>query len=175
MSTATRLPLDDPKWAQLSHAYGPAADIPVLLQKLADFPANNDHRDEPWYTLWSSLCHQGDVYSASFAAVPHIVDAATKDPHRATYNYFLLPACIEIARVKKNVPISTGLDSAYFQSLSDLLGLAAQKADQTWDEALTSSVLSAIAAAKGHAASAEIILELEGDAIPAVLTYLQNR
>lgn len=175
MVLTTGLPLDDPKWAQLSHAYGPAADIPLLLRELRDFPSSDDYRDEPWFTLWSSLCHQGDVYSASFAAVPHIVDAAAGDPRRATYSYFLLPACIEVARVKKDVQIPAGLDSAYFQSLRNLLDLAAGKAEETWDEALTSSALSAIAAAKGQTAVAEIILELEGDAIPAVLKYLQNR
>src|SRR5689334_11052561 len=117
MNSLTALLLDDPEWARLSHAYGPAADIPTLLRLLPEFPTSNSYKDEPWYTLWSSLCHQGDVYPASFAAVPHIVGAAAQDPRRATYNYFLLPTCIEIARVKHGVSIPDHLKVAYFDAL----------------------------------------------------------
>ena len=55
------------------------------------------------------------------------------------------------------------------------MDIAAQKARPAWDEDFTSSALARFAAAKGHVAVAEIILKLEGDAIPAVLTYVQSR
>lgn len=145
------------------------------MRKLAEFPPSDSYKDEPWYTLWSSLCHQGDVYPASFAAVPHVVLAAAQDPLRATYSYFLLPACIEIARIKKQVSIPAGFDPAYFESLLLLFDIVGKKTQQTWDEDFTSSALAAMAAAKGHVAVAEIILELESDAIPDVLMYVQNR
>lgn len=66
------LNLDSPKWSELDHAYGKASDIPDLLRQLETIP-NPDDNSEPWLSLWSSLAHQGDIYSASFAAVPHIV------------------------------------------------------------------------------------------------------
>jgi hypothetical protein len=54
--------LDDPCWQKLSHAYGSAADIPELLRQLARETGRKPAYDsEPWFTLWSSLCHQGDV------------------------------------------------------------------------------------------------------------------
>jgi len=66
------LSLESPRWSELTHAYGCASDIPALLRQLmAVSDANAD--EEPWFTLWSALAHQGDVYSASFAAVPHVV------------------------------------------------------------------------------------------------------
>jgi hypothetical protein len=52
-------------WAQLTHAYGSAEDIPGLLEL-----AVPDMRSEVWTELWSRLCHQGTVYPASFAALP---------------------------------------------------------------------------------------------------------
>lgn len=52
-------------WSELRHAYGPADDIPALLQRLDPNPGA-----EVWGELWSRLCHQGTVYSASYAALP---------------------------------------------------------------------------------------------------------
>jgi len=71
------LDLDDPRWSDLTHAYGKASDIPDLLRQLDKLPlATGDA--EPWFSLWSALAHQGDVYPASFAAVPHVVAMLAK-------------------------------------------------------------------------------------------------
>ncbi|MFC9092156.1 hypothetical protein [Streptomyces sp. NPDC057072] len=52
-------------WSSLHHAYGTAEDIPGLLSGVSPNP------DAPqWDDLWSRLCHQGTVYSASYAALP---------------------------------------------------------------------------------------------------------
>ncbi|MER5435310.1 hypothetical protein [Streptomyces sp. NPDC002588] len=59
-------------WSKLSHAYGPADDIPGLFARLDGGPGDK----EVWHELWSSLCHQGSVYSASFAALPVLTDIA---------------------------------------------------------------------------------------------------
>jgi len=69
------LDLDDRRWAELTHAYGSAADIPPLLRHLREFPPATDYRAEPYFSLWTALCHQGPVYPASYAAVPHLVAA----------------------------------------------------------------------------------------------------
>ncbi|MFB8354235.1 hypothetical protein [Streptomyces niveus] len=61
-------------WTQLSHAYGSAEDIPTLLDQIASDPS-----PERWNDLWSALCHQGSVYSASFAALPWLADVAERD------------------------------------------------------------------------------------------------
>jgi hypothetical protein len=53
------------------HAYGPADDIPGLLAQ-----AEPDPSSPVWDELWSRLCHQGTVYSASFAALPMLTDIA---------------------------------------------------------------------------------------------------
>ena len=78
------LALDDPRWGELEHAYGSAADVPGLLRELAASPApTGSYSGEPWFSLWSRLCHQDEVYAASYATVPHVVEIALshRGPH----------------------------------------------------------------------------------------------
>jgi hypothetical protein len=87
-------------WSALTHAYGPAGDIPALLSSARRAPAPRDYRDEPWFTLWSSLCHQGDVYSGSYAALPELVTIAEEriEEPRAALECLYLAAMIELER-----------------------------------------------------------------------------
>jgi hypothetical protein len=66
-------------WAQLRHTYGPAGDIPALLQAAA---GSSGGRDRAWAQLWDRLCHHGAVYSASAAAVPDLARLACDDTLR---------------------------------------------------------------------------------------------
>lgn len=54
-------------WATLTHAYGSAADIPAMLDAVTPEP-----HTEAWNDLWSAVCHQGSVYSASAAVLPQL-------------------------------------------------------------------------------------------------------
>jgi len=67
------LPLNDARWTALSDAYGASTGIPKLLAHAATLPEDFGEGAEPYFSLWSALCHQGDVYSASYAALPHLV------------------------------------------------------------------------------------------------------
>jgi hypothetical protein len=58
-------------WSQLTHAYGSAENIPGLFARLG-----GTEDDEVWQELWGSLCHQGSVYDASWAAMPVLADIA---------------------------------------------------------------------------------------------------
>src|ERR1700741_1246542 len=113
------LDLDSSKWAELSHAYGAASDIPALLRQLDSLPAA-EGKQEPWFSLWSALAHQGDVYSASFAAVPHVVRALASAPAAADSTYFQFPAWVEICRSKNGMAVPEDLAPAYFDALSQL-------------------------------------------------------
>lgn len=72
--TIPGLPLDDDRWAELEHAYGGAEDIPALLLALA--AANDDDADRLWEDAMSALMHQGDLFDATFAALPYVVALA---------------------------------------------------------------------------------------------------
>jgi len=54
-------------WANLRCAYGSGEFIPELLRRAE---ATGSDVGEEWTDLWSRICHQGTVYSASYAAVP---------------------------------------------------------------------------------------------------------
>ena len=156
------LSLESPRWSELRHAYGSAPDIPPLLRRLESFPSSSGDQ-EPWFSLWSALTHQGDVYSASFAAVPHVVSYLAADPNRADYSYFHFPAWVEVCRQKQNIVVPTELDLAYRDALAKLPTLAATAAEREWDESMLSCALAAIAAAKGFGTVAEAILEINSE------------
>jgi len=153
------LSLESPRWAELRHAYGSAADIPALLRQLDGLPRCAGDA-QPWFTLWSALAHQGDVYSASFAAVPHVVKALASAPSRADHAYFQFPAWVEICRAKKQAEIPEDLRCAYFEALAHLPALAAAASGRPWEPGFLACALAAIAAAKGQPSVAEAVLEL---------------
>jgi hypothetical protein len=153
------LPLSSPRWGELHDAYGSAAKIPALLRQLWDFPGD-DGSSEPWFSLWSALAHQGDVYSASFAAVPHVIDAIASSPGRVTDVYFHFPAWIEICRHKNSVDVPDELAAGYFDALKRVPALVATAAERQWSAGFSACALSATAAAKGQHKLAEALLEL---------------
>jgi hypothetical protein len=153
------LDLNSPRWSKLEHAFGNAGDTPSLLGQLRDLP-KSDGNNEPWFSIWSSLAHQGDVYSASFAAVPHVIAALASAPERADESYFQFPAWVEICRVKTATEPPEDLRSAYFESLARLPGLVAAAATRNWEPGFLACALSAIAAAKGQPMVAEAVLEM---------------
>lgn len=152
------LNLESSRWAELRHAYGSAQDTPALLQQLHALPTS-EGKAEPWFTLWSSLAHQGDVHSASFAAVPHVIEALASAPARADASYFHFPAWVEVCRVKSGTEVPEDLQASYFSSLARLPSLVALAAERQWEPEFLACALAAVAAAKGQPAVAEAVLE----------------
>src|SRR5262249_12107619 len=136
------IPLNSPRWLELTHAYGDASDIPELLRRLETFPSKADYKTEPYFSLWSALCHQGDVYSASYAAVPHIVGLLSTAPNTAPSDLFSLVGAIEIARASSHGPeIPKDLADSYFEALRQIPTLAAEAASTSWDEVRCRAIL----------------------------------
>jgi hypothetical protein len=164
------LALDDPRWSQLSHAYGDAADIPDLLRQLAiKTGPNENYRDEPWFSLWSSLCHQGDVYTASYVAVPHIVQIASEAKAPVHFSFFQLPAAIEVARKTGRGPgIPEAYTQDYYHAIARLMENANLFQNEPWDQSMFLSVAAAQAVVKGHIDVAEALLNLDADWIAKI-------
>jgi hypothetical protein len=159
---AAMLPLDDPSWPGLNHAYGSAADIPELLRALASSPAPSGAEEEPWFSLWSSLCHQGDVYEASYAAVPHIVEIASNVPGPIDFSFFHLPAAIEIGRHNRRGPaVPAHLEAAYYAAIKRLTECVCLHLKKDADRDMLLSAFTAIAVAKGDHRTAEAISNLD--------------
>jgi len=168
------LSLDSPRWSELKHAYGSASDIPPLLRQLGALP-KSEGKKEPWHTIWSALAHQSDVYSASFAAVPHVVSALASAPDRADFSYFQFPAWVEVCRVRSGTEIPQDLRAPYFEALSRLPELVGRVSAKKWDADFLACTLAAIAAAKGQPAIAEAVLELTPEVAEDFMKWFYER
>jgi len=153
------LPLDSARWDQLQHAYGDASDIPELLRQLETVPASKGEY-EPWFSLWSALAHQNDVYTASFAAVPHVVRALATSPLTADASYFQFPVVVEAWRQENKVAIPEDLQVMYFAALGALPDLVAKASKREWSGDFLVCALSALAAAKGFGKVATAVMEM---------------
>lgn len=161
------LPLESPRWSTLTHAYGSAENIPKLLMQLASTTEPKaGFQSEPWFSLWSSLCHQGDAYEASYAALPHIVEIACRATGSIDFSFFQLPAAIEIARNNGSGPqVPADLSVAYSDGVARLTECVAFHRTDPWDQPTLISAVCAQAVAKGHPMLAEAIMNLDDDLI----------
>ena len=172
---AGMLALDDPYWSQLHDAYGLASGIPELLRTAAQSPAPLQPDQEPWFSLWSALCHQGDVYTASYAAVPHLVRTSLTTLGAVGFSFFLLPTSIEVARAAgRGPPLPERLAASYEHAIHELSDSAFARKDEAWSEDFTKSVTAALAVAKGHHALAEALMNLDSDLIARINNFDWN-
>jgi hypothetical protein len=116
------LSLDSPRWKELRHAYGSAEHVPELIRAMtaesvprySDHPAKARSNPTPWDEVYSSLCHQGSAYSATYAALPHIVDIALRDGVSMRAATMVLAGTILIHNNPDNVPddLAAGFEKA---------------------------------------------------------------
>lgn len=153
--------LNQKEWAALNDAYGGAEKIPAYLSAVEADPSPKAADDEgPWFLLWSALCHQGDVFSASFAAVPHLLRIAKAARWPFASDLIGLPVSIEIARVRKGIQLSPNLEGDYRVSLKQIPGIMFQNIDSSWDHVFTQTATAALALCQGQVDLAEAIMEL---------------
>ncbi len=168
------LSLSSPRWSELTHAYGSAQDVPGWLLQLENLPSSEGNA-EPWFSIWSALAHQGDVYSASFAAVPHVVAALASAPGKADTSYFQFPAWVEICRAKSGVAVPSELSAAYASALARLPALVAEASQEPGSPVRLACMLAAVAVAQAQPAMAEAALELTPAVAEAFLEWQQEQ
>ncbi|MCK8677429.1 HEAT repeat domain-containing protein [Streptomyces lichenis] len=64
--------IEEVDWASLSHAYGPADDVPGLLRGLAS--ADPGEREAALDAMYGAVHHQGDVYDSTLACIPFLLE-----------------------------------------------------------------------------------------------------
>ena len=69
--------LEDVRWDHVEHAYGPAVDVPELLQQLT---GSREQQVRALYELHGNIWHQGTVYEATAHAVPFLARLALSEP-----------------------------------------------------------------------------------------------
>jgi hypothetical protein len=156
------LSLSDTVWSELRHAYGAAGDVPGLLSRAATDPRPGHHPESAWFALWSALCHQGDAYSASLAAVPHLIATAPEALARHSYEPLLLAASIEQARLEGRAPtVPPGLASAYTAAIETGRELAERAAPEAWNSDAQVALSGSLAVFRGDLAGAQAIFEAD--------------
>ena len=148
--------LDSEIWNELLGGYQVAYNPVESLIRLY----KNTDDDEAWKELWNQLHHQGDIGQASYAAVPHILEIERRAEH-FNWNGFALIAVIEHCRQKNEAPEIGEIADGYEKAWEDLLKVIATDTQESWNETLTSSILSCIAFSRGQRALACAAMEIE--------------
>ena len=156
-------------WGKFQHAYGDAADIPSLLANARSARAGGSYRDEPWFSLWSALCHQGDVYTASYAAVPELVAIAhaRMAEHAAARECVLLAGMIELERAMPegrsppSIPIE--IQARYLAALTEGAKIALSLRGRESDADYADQLDIVVAALSGNATEARRLDHMDRD------------
>lgn len=67
--------LNDIPWQTLTHAYGPAVDVPTDLRRIGS--SDPQLRENAVWQLGGSIYHQGTLYPATASAIPFLIRLAT--------------------------------------------------------------------------------------------------
>jgi hypothetical protein len=117
------------QWASLRDAYGSAEQVPALLARAAT--AGTD-ADELWGELWGRLCHQGTVYSASYAALPALAQmSAQRDP---TGYLAAMHLAADIVASNDGPEDAAVVRRRYEQEVADLRAVATRNLQHTKDD-----------------------------------------
>jgi len=112
--------------------------------------------------LWERLYHQGDVGTASYAAVPALVrlmgDSVSPD-----WNGYALIASIEEGRLGGGPAIPNELEDRYADAWGRVLPLALEHLATATDDLLVRSLIAVAALAKGQRSLAALALCTEDE------------
>jgi hypothetical protein len=167
MSATAALPLDSDRWAELEHAYGEASDVPAWLEALGrgdeTIEWDEEGEVEIWHPIWSALCHQGSVHTASHAAVPHLVALALAQEPAARRPYWQIVGAIAVS--DDAPPIPADLEPAYRGALA--AALDAVPASIAADDAVESAwAVASMAALSGEPALERAVEGLIDEEMP---------
>lgn len=145
------LSLDSPRWGELAQAYGTAEDVPRLLAALGALPDERD-RAQLWFALWRLLCHEERVYSASYAAAPHVMAMLLADDRLSLHERaqaLQLVASIEGHRHHAGAPAVPGdLVAGYAAAVEQMPAVVCASAGESWDAEVARVMACALLVAK---------------------------
>jgi hypothetical protein len=154
------LSLDSPRWAELMQAYGTAEDVPRLLEALACI-GREEARAEVWFALWRTLHRPGEVFTASYAAAPHLLAIGAGFGLRERAQAVHLLTRIETSRREpSSAPIPGDLVEAYALAVDSLPELVAAVAAEPWPPDVAQIFAAAMLAGKRQLELARGVLEL---------------
>jgi hypothetical protein len=107
--------------------------------------------DDVWYAAWSCLCHQYCVSTASYAAVPHLVEMAEAAEGRRRLDFLSLVGSVEAFRHLPGSPtFPPGLKDPYLQSLEAAKVLAIGALHRQWPQDCFRELMGVVTVFCGH-------------------------
>ncbi|WP_328892029.1 HEAT repeat domain-containing protein [Streptomyces sp. NBC_00236] len=119
--------LDSIDWSSMSHAYGPAVEVPVWLRAMAS--PDPEVRDKAFNDFHNAAHHQGDVYPCTAASLPYLFAMAddAETPDRASIVRLLLSIGRESA--DRSDGLSYSPEGTESTAGADSLALIRERAD----------------------------------------------
>ncbi|MFN7973020.1 MAG: hypothetical protein U0166_11835 [Acidobacteriota bacterium] len=152
------LDLDSPRWGNLHHAHGPASDLPDMLRRL---PEGVDAIDG---VLFGSICHQGSVFSASYAAMPHLCHAAARTPSAEWRGRILsVMGAIHASTDFRGGDAPADVRAWYRDAIAPARDLAIATLQEPLDRLTAIYLLEAAAALQGHLGLGRVLSGFAGE------------
>ena len=154
------LSLESPRWASLTQSYGTAEDVPRLLEALACV-GSPEARAEVWFALWRTLHRPEEAYTASYAAVPHLLDIGRALSARECAEAVHLVTRIELSRREPgSASMPVDLVAAYGAAVDSLPAIVATMHVEPWTTETAQIFAAALLAGKRQPDLARDVLEL---------------
>jgi hypothetical protein len=155
---------DDTRWTSLLGGHRIPYDPRAALAKL-----ESAEPEAAWSELWDELHHQGDVDTASFAAVPELVRIHERRS-APDWNTYALVGTIELQRDQgENPGVPAWLEESYRKAVTRLGELAHEDLKQAQDPLIARSALGIIALTKGLRSHARILLALDESEVEEIV------
>jgi|GEM_PF-404157 len=152
------LNLDDVQWEVLT-AHGYAGDLPGLLRSLGQ-AATPEQATALTHAITEYVCFQYDVYTASYAALPHLVEAAAGQPmSERAYLLGLIGRIAALAHRHAAAPVPPDLLPDYEAALQRTADLALEGLRLPGNAADLRLLCGTLAAVRGHPVLALDLLE----------------
>ena len=164
------LEINDERWRDLIGGYKVPYDCRPALARLED----PKRRAEAWEELWGNLHHQGDIGSASFAAVPRLVKVSESfEP--PDWNIYAMVGLIEEIRLEQGIALPGWLAQSYPTSLRSLAARAGNDLAKTEDQVVVRSALGLIALSKGLLVPGRLLLSYSLDELVEMEEFYLER
>jgi hypothetical protein len=113
------LALEDSRWAELRNGYRVTYDARPLVRR---FATGND-LDNCWDEIWDKLHHQGDVDTASYAALPHLIRMSGAQKRDWNIYSYATTISLEAGR-EQNPAIPNFMEPGFGETMGELFELA---------------------------------------------------